>query len=141
MTIPPNSYHSITVQGKPLQPGVLTIRGCYVQAPGSASREFLLPLSTTEEEERKTRQRDSVSCELGRFKYSGLESKLGTKNSQRASLTKSKPPNHKFLECKVVPEQPFLRLRWSSLTHGAVMLYDGEKYALTTTFLLFTYSM
>ena len=27
----------------------------------------------------------------------------------------------------VVPEQPLLRLRWTSLTHAAVMLYNGEK--------------
>lgn len=32
----------------------------------------------------------------------------------------------KFLDCKVVPEQPLLRVRRTSLTHGAVMLYDGE---------------
>jgi hypothetical protein len=30
------------------------------------------------------------------------------------------------LECKVVPEQPLLRIRRTSLTHGAVMLYNGE---------------
>lgn len=34
----------------------------------------------------------------------------------------------KYLECTVVPEQPLLRIRWGSPTHGAVMLYNGEKY-------------
>ena len=32
-----------------------------------------------------------------------------------------------FLGCEVVPEQPLVRIRGSSLTHGAIMLYDGEE--------------
>lgn len=32
-----------------------------------------------------------------------------------------------FLRCEVVPEQPLLRIRGTSLTHGAMMLYDGEE--------------
>jgi len=32
-----------------------------------------------------------------------------------------------FLSCEVVPEQPLVRIRGSSLTHGAIMLYDGEE--------------
>lgn len=32
----------------------------------------------------------------------------------------------RFLECTVVPEMPMLWMRSTSLTHGALMLYDGE---------------
>jgi hypothetical protein len=32
----------------------------------------------------------------------------------------------KFLVCNVVPEMPLLAIRSTSLTHGALMLYDGE---------------
>ena len=35
-----------------------------------------------------------------------------------------------FYEVKVVPAQPFLRIRRTSLTNGAVMLYDGETYVI-----------
>ena len=50
-----------------------------------------------------------------------------------SSLSKRTIP--KFLECTVVPEQPLLRIRWSSLIHGAVMLYNGEKYDCRSAFL------
>ena len=33
-----------------------------------------------------------------------------------------------WLECRVVEEQPLLWVKKSSLTHGTVMLYDGERY-------------
>jgi hypothetical protein len=36
------------------------------------------------------------------------------------------PSQLQFVELKVVPEQPLLRIRRTSLTHGAVMLYEGE---------------
>ncbi|KAI0322235.1 TRAPP II complex [Amylostereum chailletii] len=135
ITIPSNSYHSITLQGKPLEAGMLVIKGCHVQAVGSASREFLLPLSSQEEDERKMRRRNAIACELGRSKYAGLESRSGPGGNKRSSMlaSQSKAPAHRFLECKVISEQPFLRIRWSSLTHGAVMLYDGEKSVLRLT--------
>jgi len=71
--------------------------------------------------------------ENGRVKYSGLErypwwSKVQKhKSIQSAEATGS---SFKFLECKVVPEQPLLRIRRTSVTHGALMLYDGERCVL-----------
>lgn len=60
-----------------------------------------------------------------RIKNSGLEafSKHGVEESVEAGL--------KFLECTVVPELPLLWMRSTSLTHGAVMLYDGETYVFS----------
>jgi trafficking protein particle complex subunit 9 len=95
-----------------------------VQVPGGAPCEYLIPLATPEEEERKNRRKSALLCEFGRSKYAGL----GPRSSKRASSiisTTTKVPQ-RFLECKVVPEQPSLRIRWSSLSHGATMLYDGE---------------
>ncbi|KAJ3791523.1 TRAPP II complex [Lentinula aff. detonsa] len=39
-----------------------------------------------------------------------------------------------FLECKVIPEQPLLRIRRTTVTHGALMLYDGEMSSIRITF-------
>lgn len=139
--IPANSLHEIVLSGKPLEAGTLVIRGCRVQAPGGASRDFTLPLSTDEEEERLARKRSSLACEMGRSKYSGIESFPWEKSRQRTSTTVSKPSKSavRFLECNVVPEQPLLRIRRSSVTHGAVMLYDGEMCGLVCFCLLCTY--
>lgn len=126
--IPANSFHSVTLTGKAVETGTLTIRGCIVRAPGGAAREFILPLATDEEEERSSRRRSASACEMDRSKYSGLESLPWERPEKRTSTQLSPPPadNLQFLECKVVPEQPLLRIRRTSLTHGAVMLYDGE---------------
>ncbi|KAI9446319.1 TRAPP II complex [Lactarius indigo] len=136
LTIPANSYHPVTLTGKPLEDGSLVVRGCHVQAPGGASREFLLPLATAEEEEHRLRRRSAAACESGRTKYSGLESRSKKSDKRNSALVASalnKRTIPKFLECTVVPEQPLLRIRWSSLVHGAVMLYNGERSTLRLT--------
>lgn len=75
-------------------------------------------------------------AEIERAKWTGLDARPA-KEKERKSLSalpgapeKSEKLEKamKFLECKVVPEQPLLRVRRTSLTHGAVMLYDGESY-------------
>lgn len=130
VVVPANSFHPVTIAGRATESGILTIRGCVVQAPGGASREFVLPLATDEEEERRSRRRSAIECETGRSKHSGLNSRPWEKSSNRgstqAATSSSTKSTIRFIECSVVPEQPLLRIRRTSLTHGAVMLYNGE---------------
>lgn len=128
MVIPANTLHQVVLSGKATQTGTLTIRGCFVQAPGGTVREYMLPLYTTEEEERISRKRRAIHSENGRSKYSGLERYARTKSHKQNSKDGNGGPSFRFLECEVVPEQPLMRIRRSSVTHGALMLYDGEKY-------------
>ncbi|KZV62838.1 hypothetical protein PENSPDRAFT_641660 [Peniophora sp. CONT] len=134
VTIPPVSLHTVTLHGSPAETGILTIRGCIVQAPGGAPREFVLPMSTPEEDDHAARRRSSILLERDRTKFGGI----GSAERKRASITTSstvsasKGPK-KYLECKVVPEQPAIRIRWSSLAHGALMLYDGERSTIRLT--------
>jgi len=128
--LPANSSHQLILSGKALETGTLIIRGCIVQAPGGASQEFILPLRTDEEEERLARKKSAIVCELGRFKYSGLESfpwERSTKSIKYRSSQLNPLLNSRFLECQVVPEQPLLRIRRMSVNHGALMLYEGER--------------
>lgn len=131
VVIPASSYRVVSIVGKPLSAGNLVFRGCIVQAPGGTSREFVLPLSTDDEEDRLSRRRSALECETGRSKYSGLDSRPWERTSKRvsASMVSCMKPS-RFLECKVVPEQPLLRIRRTSLTHGAVMMYNGEMSVL-----------
>jgi trafficking protein particle complex subunit 9 len=138
VTIPSNSFHAVFITGRALESGVLTIQGCRVQAPGGLAREFHVPLSTEEEEDRKARRRSAMECEVGRSKYSGLASHIWAvaaekKSSARMALTKRNTglgteKTIQYMEFQVVPELPLMRIRRTSLTHGAVMLYNGEKY-------------
>ena len=132
VVIPANTLHQVVISGIAKQTGTLILRGCFVQAPGGTTREYILPLYTNEEEERLARKRRTILSENDRFKYSGLECYPWTKAQKHTSTQSGKTPlgsSFKFLECKVVPEQPLLRIRRTSITHGALMLYDGEKCA------------
>lgn len=138
--IPATSVHQVVLSGKVLQPGTLTLRGCHAQAPGGTRRQFILPISTDEEEEKLSRKKSMLACESGRSKYSGIDSFPWEKKERdmrtQASLT-TVANSVRFLECKVVPEQPLLRIRRTSVTHGAVMLYDGETYGFNCLYTLY----
>ena len=88
-------------------------------------REFVLPLLTSQEEEILARRRSLLACESDRYKFPGLPRNW---QGARAVVQAATKVGTRFLECRVVPEQPLLRIRRSSVTHGAVMLYDGEKF-------------
>ncbi|KAI0780823.1 TRAPP II complex [Trametes elegans] len=136
LVVPANTFHPVTMSGKALEAGTLIIRGCIVQAPGGVAREFVLPLATEEEEERRSRRRSAIECEAGRSKHAGLDSRPWEKLSKRGSTqaaSSSAKKTVRYLECKVVPEQPLLRIRRTSLTHGAVMLYNGEMSTIRIT--------
>ena len=135
VVIPSNSFDILRITGVAVQPGILVIRGCTVRVLGSIEpKEFLLPLSTEETEAKQDKRRSMRIAEVERTKWTGLDARPA-KEKERKGLTalpgapeKSEKSEKamRFLECKVVPEQPLLRVRRTSLTHGAVMLYDGE---------------
>ncbi|KAG6376171.1 TRAPP II complex [Boletus reticuloceps] len=132
--IPANSIHAVTVSATAKKPGVLTVKGCTVHAFNGAPKRFFLPVSTEAEEEHQSRRHSMMLCESGRTKYSGLDARPWDKGGKHFThfLLPSKLKT-RFLECVVVPEQPLLRLRWTSLTHAAVMLYNGEKSTIRLT--------
>ncbi|KAJ3540870.1 hypothetical protein NMY22_g4126 [Coprinellus aureogranulatus] len=133
--IPANSTMDVLLTGTPVETGTLTIRGCFVQAPGGMVREFILPLNTEQEVDRIAKKRNALACEFERYKYWGIESFPWHKSGRRESKQMSIPSisSFKFLQCNVVPEQPLLRIRRTTVTHGALMLYDGEKSSIRLT--------
>ncbi|KAF9482780.1 hypothetical protein BDN70DRAFT_874562 [Pholiota conissans] len=132
IVIPANSLHQVVLCGSPAGSGTLTIRGCIVQAPGGQAREYILPLYTAEEEERLSRKRRAILSESGRSKSVGLGRYLWNMPARRTSTQGPESP-FRFLECKVIRDQPLLRIRRTSVTHGALMLYDGEKSTIRLT--------
>ncbi|CCM02371.1 uncharacterized protein FIBRA_04466 [Fibroporia radiculosa] len=131
--IPSNSYHPVTISGRALEAGTLVIRGCTVQAPGGVPREYTLPLSS-EEDDQRLQRRTTALFEAGRSKRSGLDSRPWKRVDKQAKRQSARTTTIRYLECNVVPEQPLLRIKRTSLTHGAVMLYDGETSTIRLTF-------
>lgn len=118
-TVPPGSFHTVRLAGTPLEPGLLTIRGCKIRLSGCAAREFILPV-WNDEDEAKRQKAAMLDHGKDRLKSSGLAAFV------RSDALNEQMEGLKFVECTVVPEMPMLLMRSTSLTHGALMLYDGE---------------
>lgn len=125
-TVPPGSFHTVRLAGAPLEAGLLTIRGCNIRLSGCAAREFILPV-WNDEDEAKRQKAAMLDHGKDRMKSSGLAAFVRTE----AELLSEQTEGLKFVECTVVPEMPMLLMRSTSLTHGALMLYDGEVYVLS----------
>ena len=109
---------------------MLTVRGCIVQAPGGAPCEFVIPVPSEESEERISRKKSALTCESERAKHPGLGSQPWARppirtRAETKSARNSSPVQ--LLEFKVVPELPLMRIRRTSVMHGALMLYEGER--------------
>ncbi|BGO92090.1 hypothetical protein NBRC10512_000821 [Rhodotorula toruloides] len=124
--IPAGSFHTVRLTGTPREPGTLVIRGCNIRLAGCSSREFLLPIFDAAEE---AKQQKAVLLDTSheRIKATGLDA-VPSDGHAATAVPSDKPlaEGAKFLECVVVPELPLLWMRPTSLTHGALMLYDGE---------------
>lgn len=130
VTIAANSFHVARIIVIALDSGTLVVRGCVVQNQGGAPREFILPLTTDEDDSLREKRRVTWNGEAERIKESGLDARPWLR-SKRISIIKGKTMKAlkevSFMQCKVVTQQPLMRIRRTSLTHGAIMLYDGER--------------
>ncbi|KAF8522281.1 TRAPP II complex [Hysterangium stoloniferum] len=132
VTIAANSYHVTRIIATATEPGTLVVRGCLVQAHGGMPREFVFPLTTEEANISLAKRKSAWQAEVDRIKETGLDARPWIRN-KRLSLAKPKisktskgVAQMSFIQCTVVPQQPLMRIRRTSLTHGAVMMYDGE---------------
>lgn len=132
LTIPANTFHVTRIIGTALQPGTLVVRGCIAQAHGGTPREFMLPLATEEEDNLREKRKSAWNAEVHRMKENGLDARPWIRDKRlaiakgRASKAIKTLSEMSFLECNVIVQQPLMRIRRTSLTHGAVMMYDGE---------------
>ncbi|CAO3620537.1 unnamed protein product [Cunninghamella echinulata] len=115
--IPAYQSSKIRLSGIPEETGTLVIRGCNIKIVGFMEQEFLFNVN-----------KECSEMYAGtRIKHSGLRMKEFEKTQ---------------VECKdilhyqlpVITEQPFLKLKSSSLIQGAIMLFEGERNCITMTF-------
>ncbi|GJJ12127.1 hypothetical protein Clacol_006368 [Clathrus columnatus] len=136
ISLPANSIQTKQIVITPLESGLLVLKGCTVQAPNGVPHEFLLPISTPEAETAQEIYRSKWNAEAIRVKETGLNARPWLRQQRLFTLTKSRAKTTStpsFLECMVAPEQPLIRIRRTSLTHGAVMMYDGESSTIRLT--------
>jgi len=129
VTIAGNSFHVAKIIANALEPGNLVVRGCIVQMQGGVPREILLPLATDEEEKSREKRKALYNTQVDRIKDSGLGARSWLRSKRMSGMqgkSSKLPRTITFMQCNVVGQQPLMRIRRSSLTHGAIMLYDGE---------------
>ncbi|KAF9137852.1 hypothetical protein BGX30_009846 [Mortierella sp. GBA39] len=125
--IPAQTTVSIKVAGIPKGPGELVIRGCWVQILHCSEEEFFVTNPRTGSvatDDSKAAQ--AASDAMLRVKKRGLES-FTLKKSDDATI------EPKFATVTVIPPQPLLKISSTSLQHGSVMLFEGERTVVRLT--------
>lgn len=139
--VPPGSYHTVRLTGTPLEAGNLIVRGCKLVLAGCVEREIAVPLMDEASEKVRMAKAAAIDDRRVRLKVYGLDARPAVAAHKRASLMKgaeavekqakqAPPVAETFVECRVVPCQPNLRVEATSLLHGAMMLYNGERTVL-----------
>ncbi|KAG1052966.1 hypothetical protein G6F43_004920 [Rhizopus delemar] len=123
-TIPANDTLTIRLMGTPLETGALTIRGCIIKITGFAEQEFLNEKQKTEQVKEKENKVMSL-VESKRHKYSGLQA-LYKAPTLDLDMRHDNAQESQYEQINVIEDQPLLKIKSSSLLHGAVMLFEGE---------------
>lgn len=134
--LPATSVQTIRVTGVAPTSGFLEIKGVHVRLMDGSEAEFLLPVSSNAEATRNNKRRSQLRADLGKTKRQGLEARRSVVIP--SEFLHSLPPattedETKWLECSVVESQPLLWIKKTSLSHGSVMLYDGERSVIQVT--------
>ncbi|KAG1116027.1 hypothetical protein G6F42_013796 [Rhizopus arrhizus] len=111
ITIPANETLALRLMGTPLETGSLIIRGCIIKITGFAEQEFL--------NEKQENQSDTSTSAFKHYLKDRIQAnqKLSEKESTDAAQQES---------LNVIDDQPLLKIKSTSLLHGAVMLFEGE---------------
>jgi hypothetical protein len=130
ITLAPTAIRTVRVTGLAPQAGTLHVKGVSLRLPDGSSTEVMLPLVSDKDKEKEDKRRSRVSAEAGKVKKQGLDARrsmlVPQPISENTDVKQVQKPEPKWLECRVVQEQPLLWIKKTSLTHGTVMLYDGE---------------
>lgn len=136
LILPASSVQTVRVTGLAPNSGSLEIRGVSVRLMDGSAAEFLLPVVDGAGARRDSKQRSRVQAEAAKTKQSGLEARkslLLPPSDGGLPPLPVKEEEHRWLECNVVEEQPLLWIKKTSLSHGTVMLFNGETSVVRIT--------
>ena len=121
VVISASAIQTVRVSGIASQSGSLQLRGVGLRLTDGSFTEILLPIIDASGKQRREKRRSRLAAEQGKTKRLGLEARF-THSAEDAREEEVQ----KWLECRVVEEQPLVWIKKNSLTHGTVMLYNGE---------------
>lgn len=137
VTLPPSSYHIVTLTGTPQEVGDLKIRGIHMTLSGCQTREFVVSLHDEATEKIRQSRDADLDDRRTRLKFQGLDARPAFVARRQAALAAEEKSvgnkavtnvksGEKFLQCRVAPSQPTLTLQSPSLLHGHMVVYEGE---------------
>lgn len=124
ITLPPLEQQTVTLICTPIEPGELIIRGCQVHIAGCPAKDFLIPTNAVLKGEETIREMSLPLLEHSRLKCRDFQSWYLTR--ERILTHYNDWEDFQFLACKVIPKQPLLQLKSSSLNGAVAALYEGE---------------
>ncbi|ODN75626.1 hypothetical protein L198_08156 [Cryptococcus wingfieldii CBS 7118] len=126
ISIPALSVHTIRLSGIAPSAGLLRIQGVSVRLTDGSSTQVFLPVIDDKDKERRQKRHSRLKRESQKIKRTGMGARLSI--GHRASFKeKEGEGQEKYLECTVVEELPLAWVKSTSLIHGMMMLYDGER--------------
>ncbi|OCF62347.1 hypothetical protein L486_02015 [Kwoniella mangroviensis CBS 10435] len=140
LTLPSNSVQTVRVTGQSPIFGSMSIKGVSIRLNDGSSSEFLIPIIDGKAKSKLDKRKSKIKSDLSKVKRSGLDARF--KSIETSKTPHAHAHSHgledgavdkKWLECKVVPELPLAWIKKTSLTHGTVMLYNGETSTIRIT--------
>lgn len=130
IALAPGGFQTVRLSGVATTSGSLEIRGVRLRLQDGSTTDVLLPNISEKERSKRDKRRSRVIADAAKSKRQGMEARWSMTShgsgqgdlDRRASISSAT----KWLECKVVEEQPVVWIKKTSLTHGTIMLYDGE---------------
>nr|XP_019045803.1 hypothetical protein I302_06194 [Kwoniella bestiolae CBS 10118]OCF24733.1 hypothetical protein I302_06194 [Kwoniella bestiolae CBS 10118] len=128
LTLPANSVQTVRVTGQSPISGSMSIKGISIRLNDGSSKELFIPIIDGKEKVKLDKRRSKIKADSSKSKKTGLDARYST---SEMSIHKDRrdgagDEEKTWLECKVVPELPLAWIKKTSLTHGTVMLYNGE---------------
>ncbi len=117
----PMMTHTVDLSLIPLEPGELVIEACHITLSDGILRTVSLPSAgrsedgTTKRERHRSQAPPSKAIGLGLRPSQSISSPVSQRISQPNRIT-----------AKVTSRQPMLVVKSTSLTHGSLIIYDGE---------------
>ncbi|SPO39023.1 related to hypercellular protein (hypa) [Pseudozyma flocculosa] len=145
--MPAGAFHTIRLSGTAEASGMLRIKGIALALAGCSEETFLLPIYD-EQSERERQQRAAEAVDKRtRIKNVGLDARPavvkhretlaaakaeaeGGDKAKRRTASNRPQAEPRYLECRVAPPQPLLRVECAALRYGTLHLFEGERKTL-----------
>ncbi|CAG8455040.1 13226_t:CDS:10 [Acaulospora morrowiae] len=128
-----NTSVTLRISGTPTEPGQLIVRGCKIKVHGCLEQEFCVYLPPNEEEIKKKEREEEYSKRIKKCGLAVLNRSNDRRDLQSADQTKAEQKEYvsEFLKVTVIVDQPLVKIKSTSLMHGAAMLFEGERTEMT----------